>query len=452
MIYTFIKRLVTISLYIFFKKIVYTGKENIPKEGPLIIVANHPNTFTDPLIIALAVKQRVGFIANASIFTNKTLAKIFTYLHIIPIYRKKDIAKGEKPDNQKTFAKCNEYLSNKGTFLIFPEGSSYYELKLREIKTGTARIALSFEESKNFNGNLKITPISLDYSDALQFRSMVSVIISKPITLDKYRETYLKDEFEAAKELTQEIKEELAENVTHTSGKVQESLLLRVHKFVYTYQVPDANIYKNPRQSLDMRKQLSVAFSYTKEKHTELYRTIEKKIHFFFNSLNVDGLTPGFFTDKFTHQNKPLILFGHFIQFFLLLPFFLFGVVTNFLPFIIPTKIFRSLKTDIEYKTSVEMILNIFTFPLFYTTATLIFRYYFGKALYLTILFVILLFASGYIAYYFWIELKRFKRMLQFYFFTTNKKRIDYLILKKDILKDIELAEENYFKENKPNN
>ena len=171
-----------------------SGKEYIPEKGPLIIVANHPNTFMDPLLVAAITGQRIGFVANAGIFINKVINKIFTYFHVIPIYRKKDIQLGEKPDNRKAFVKCHEYLDRKGTLLIFPEGTSYYELKLREIKTGTARIALSYEDLKDFNGSLKIIPIALDYSDSIQFRSIVSITICKAIDVQDYKEAFLKDE------------------------------------------------------------------------------------------------------------------------------------------------------------------------------------------------------------------------------------------------------------------
>ena len=75
--YHFLKRIIKISLFFFFRRIVVTGKEYIPKKGPLIIVANHPNTLIDPLIIASIAKQRIGFIANAGIFINKFLTSIF---------------------------------------------------------------------------------------------------------------------------------------------------------------------------------------------------------------------------------------------------------------------------------------------------------------------------------------------------------------------------------------
>ena len=135
MIYRLLRKIITLALFFFFKKIVVSGKENRLHEGPLIIVSNHPNTLMDPLIIASLMKQQVGFLANAGIFANALVASVLRYFHVIPIFRKKDIAPGDKPDNKYSFLKCHEYLDEKGTILIFPEGESYYELKLREIKT-----------------------------------------------------------------------------------------------------------------------------------------------------------------------------------------------------------------------------------------------------------------------------------------------------------------------------
>jgi len=218
-IYKFLIQIIKAALFFFFKKIVVTGKKHIPANGPLIIVANHPNTFMDPLLIAAITDQRIGFVANASIFLNQFITKIFTYFHVIPIFRKKDVEPGEKPDNRQAFSKCHEYLNQNGTLLIFPEGTSYYELKLREIKTGTARIALSFEELKGFQNNLKIVPIALDYSDSIQFRSVVAITVRPPISVHKYKLAYEKNEFDAVSLLTEDIRRELADLIPQTTDK-----------------------------------------------------------------------------------------------------------------------------------------------------------------------------------------------------------------------------------------
>ena len=323
MIYQAVKEIVRISLAIFFKKIVVTGSGDIPDRGPMIIVANHPNTFMDPLIIGSITGQRIGFVANAGIFYNKLLIAIFRYFHVIPIFRKKDVRTGEVPNNKEAFLKCHEYLEQCGTLLIFPEGSSYYELKLREIKTGTARIALSFERLKNFESNLKILPVALDYSDSLQFRSMVSVTVSPPIATGIYKEIYLQDEVAGVKALTEDIRKALSKNIPNTSDKEQEDFLIKAHKFYTTYYDPDADLYENPKRSLEVRNLLSRALLYVHEHNIVLYRDTETKIHAFFSELKAGDVTAGFFTDQFRKKSKMLVCIGYVSELLVLLPFYI---------------------------------------------------------------------------------------------------------------------------------
>jgi len=440
MIYNFLRQIIKISLFIFFKKIVVTGKENIPVKGPLLIVANHPNTLMDPLIIGSITKQKIGFIANAGLFKNKILSKIFRYFHVIPIYRKKDMLPGVKPDNKNTFVKCHEYLGKGKTLLTFPEGSSLYELKLREIKTGTARIALSFEDLTNFEGNLKILPIALDYSDSIQFRSMISVTVNRPIIVKKYKQAYLNNEVEAILELTEDITKELAKNIPNTSGKDQEDFLIKVHKFYSTYHDPKANLYLDPKRSLVLRKQISKALRYMIKHNPGLYKELQIKLVSFFNMLKSEGLTPGFFTDKFLQKNKSLVFLGYFSKFILLLPIYVFGLLINYLPYILPSKIFQALKIDIEYKTSVEMITGIITFPFFYCLEIWLFRRYISTEFLHSLLLFLTFLISGYVAMYYWTEIKRFSRVLHFYFFMNQGRKLKLMELRNEILKLIDEA------------
>lgn len=443
MIYHFLRQIVKISLFIFFKKIVVTGKENIPGNGPLIIVANHPNTLMDPLIIGSITKQKIGFIANAGLFKNKLLSRIFRYFHVIPIYRKEDMMPGMKPDNKNTFVKCHEYLGKGKTLLTFPEGSSLYELKLREIKTGTARIALSFEELKNFEGNLKIVPIALDYSDSIQFRSMVSVTVNRSISVHKYKQSFLNHQSEAILELTEDIRKELAKNIPHTSGKDQEDLLIKAHKFYTAYKEPMADLYLDPKRSLILRNQVSKALTHLYKHNPGLYQEIQIKLGAFFNMLKAERLTTGFFTDKFLQKNKSLVFLGYFSKFILLFPIYVFGLFINYLPYILPSKLFKALKIDIEYKTSVEMITGIITFPLFYFLEIWLFRKYISAEFWHSLLLFLTFLITGYIAMYYWTEIKRFSRVLHFYFFMKPGRKQKLLEIRNEILKLLDEAQKS---------
>lgn len=443
MIYRLVRKLIKITLFFFFKKIVVTGEKNRLHQGPLIIAANHPNTMMDPLIIASIMKQQIGFLGNAGLFSNPVLASLLKYFNVIPVFRKKDIAKGEKPNNKYSFSKCHDYLDKKGTILIFPEGSSYYELKLREIKTGTARIALSYESLQGLDSNLKILPITLDYSDAIQFRSMVSVTIEEPISIQNYKKLYLEDEINSVLQLTETIRKELDKNIPTTTNKEQEQFLLKAHKFYTTFNEPSTDLYLNPKESLVSRAQISKSLYFIQENNRELYKNTETKVHLFFDKLNKEKLTAGFFSESFLQKKKAIVVSGYFFKFIVLAPLYLFGLLTNYVPYILPITIFKVSKLQLEYKTSIQMIVGLISFPLFYWLESILIGTYFNISYWGSWLIFIAFFVSGYIAMYYWTEVKRFKRVLLFYYLLKPEKKISIIKLRDEILINIEIAKSN---------
>jgi glycerol-3-phosphate O-acyltransferase/dihydroxyacetone phosphate acyltransferase len=441
MIYHFLRQIIKVALFFFFKKIVVSGKECRLDEGPLILVANHPNTLMDPLIIGSLMKQQIGFLANAGIFSTALFTRILKYFYVIPVFRKKDIPTGERPDNKYSFFKCHEFLDQKGTLLIFPEGNSYYELKLREIKTGTARIALSYESLKGFDKKLKILPIALDYSDSIQFRSMVSVTVGEAISVQAFKQMFLEDEVKGVSALTETIHQQLERHIPNTDNKEQEQFLLKSHKFYTTFNDPKGDLHKNPKHSLASRAQISKSLKFLNENNSALYTDTEKKVHLFFDLLKDEGVTPGFFTDDFFNKSRLFVLLGYFLKFLLLAPMYLFGLFSNYVPYLLPAVVFKGLKLDIEYKTPVQMIVGLFSFPLFYSLEIALIGTYLPLDIWDSLLLVFAFLISGYVAMYYFTEVKRFKRVLHFYFFMKPDKKQRLLKLRDEILRNIEIAE-----------
>ncbi len=443
MIYRFLKQTVKLALFFFFRRIEISGKENIPSEGPIIFVANHPNTLMDPLLIASLTKQRIGFVANASIFVNGFVSSIFRHFHVIPIFRKEDIKKGEKPDNRKSFVKCHEYLAKKGSLLMFPEGTSHYELKLREIKTGTARIALSYEELNGFNGKLRIIPIALDYSDAIQFRSIVAVTICQPIEVEVYKKDYERNEFEAVLQLTENIRKEFAEIVPQTSGKEQENFLVKAHQFYTTFYSPTTTLLKSPKQSLELRTQVSRALHFLKKRNSELYHDTQSKLLEFFRILKDEKIDLSVVSVKNINKFNLLVITGYFLKFLILFPLYLAGLLFNYIPYIVPAKIFKALKLDIEYRAPVQMIIGLISFPLYYGLIITLFRVFISIELWHSLILLAIMPVLGYVSMYFYTELKRFIKLWRYKFLigTSKKQEIDNLT--SAILLNIEVARKN---------
>ncbi len=431
MIYAFIKALVRISTAIFFKKIVVVGRAYMPERGPAIIVANHPNTLMDPLLVALLAEQRIGFVANAGLFSNGLLVAFFRYFHVIPIFRKKDVAPGEKPDNKQAFAQCHAYLQQGGTFLIFPEGSSHYEINLREIKTGTARIALSYTGP----GDVQIIPVALDYSDAIQFRSMVRATIGKPIMVSAYKEDQQRNEAYAVEALTDDIHKAFAKKLPWTTGKDQEDLLIKAHTFYTTYAAPEADLHQDPKRSLLVRKQLADALHHLQGTQPELYARTSAQLLQFFDALHTDRITPGFHTDAYRQKSFALLCLGYLAELVLLAPLYLFGLVTNYLPYILPSLVFKATRMEVEYKAPVQMVVGLICFPLFYGLEVWAFHQFIDPRPWTAALFLLALPIAGYTTMWYWTELRRFTRVLRFHFVVPNERKNEMLLERDAILK-----------------
>lgn len=63
-----------------------TGKDNIPKEGRVILCSNHISNF-DPLILGLSIPRPIRFMAKKELFTNSFLDKFLSSLGAFQIGR-----------------------------------------------------------------------------------------------------------------------------------------------------------------------------------------------------------------------------------------------------------------------------------------------------------------------------------------------------------------------------
>ncbi|MEE9349544.1 MAG: 1-acyl-sn-glycerol-3-phosphate acyltransferase [Flavobacteriaceae bacterium] len=179
MLYQLVKTYIKTGLFLFYKEIKETGRENIPSKGPILFLPNHQNGMMDPLILATANKS-MYFLARASAFKNKLAAKILTKLHLVKIYRKRDGVDSKKL-NESIFDQCLELLNKDKNMLIFPEGSHDIIRKVRTLRAGFTRIAFDFLAA-NPTKDIMLIPIGLNYDNTFDYAKSIHVIYGKPIS------------------------------------------------------------------------------------------------------------------------------------------------------------------------------------------------------------------------------------------------------------------------------
>lgn len=160
----------------FFRRIEIAGTERVPPAAPVIFAVNHPNALIDPLFLLCFAPRRVSFLAKAPLFRMPLIGWFVRAFDSIPVYRRQDNAL--TANNRETFARSRAVLQRGGAIAIFPEGTTHSDPRLRELKTGAARIALGSSIA------VSIVPAGLYYTAKQTFRSEALMYFGEPIEVE----------------------------------------------------------------------------------------------------------------------------------------------------------------------------------------------------------------------------------------------------------------------------
>lgn len=164
---------------IFFRRLWVKHADIVPSSGPVLLVANHPNSFMDAILIALSLKRPMHFLARGDAFKNPLLNKVFRALQMLPVYRASEGVENISR-NQQTFDAVHEALVKGGIVLIFGEGLCEHNWKLRPQKKGAARIVQRAWEAEETR-TLKVIPIGLTYEHFNGGGKSAVICYGKPI-------------------------------------------------------------------------------------------------------------------------------------------------------------------------------------------------------------------------------------------------------------------------------
>jgi 1-acyl-sn-glycerol-3-phosphate acyltransferase len=162
--------MVRLALKIFCCRITVNGKALAEAVGPLLITANHPNSFLDAVIIGASVRRPVHFLARGDAFKKPWHDTLLRSLNMIPVYRLSE-GKENLPLNEDAFKRSKEVLAANGIVLIFIEGVCKHTHVLQPFKKGAARIALENKTLKHF----MIMPLGIAYDSFTRFGKRVNI-------------------------------------------------------------------------------------------------------------------------------------------------------------------------------------------------------------------------------------------------------------------------------------
>ena len=167
-LYNIVRPVVSVLFKLFFHpKII--GKENIPKNGRIILAGNHKNNL-DCIMLMSSTRRPIHFLAKIELWKGPKKI-IFNHMGLIPVDRKRK--------NHESLVEACKYLENEKVIGIFPEGTfnrtteTVMPFKIGAVKmahdTNSNIVPFIIKGDYNvFNKNLKIiflSPISIQSDD-----------------------------------------------------------------------------------------------------------------------------------------------------------------------------------------------------------------------------------------------------------------------------------------------
>ena len=168
----YIARGLLIGLFKLFTRWQVKGKENVPEEGPVLVVANHLN-LADPPLLGVSLKRRVIFMAKEELFRSPISAYFLGGFGSFPVHR-------GKLDRQ-ALRSSQQVLADGQVLVMFPEAARSRSARLKRALPGSALIAC--------RSGVPILPVGIIGTEQLRMlgclfrRPRVTINIGQPFSL-----------------------------------------------------------------------------------------------------------------------------------------------------------------------------------------------------------------------------------------------------------------------------
>jgi 1-acyl-sn-glycerol-3-phosphate acyltransferase len=409
--YAAVRLLARFWLWFFFKRLDVRHGERVPPTGPVLLCINHPNNLIDSLLVGAAVSRKVHYLATAALFRNPLLGRVLRSCGAIPVYRRQDDP--DKMDrNADVFAACHRALAEGRLIAIYPEGTTHAESRVQRIKTGAARIALSYEAEHP--GQLALVPVGLSFEARKSFHGRVLVSFGAAVPVTPYLEPYRAEPVKTVDALTTAIQWAMEGQVVHVD-RIDAAALVRAVEELYRSDLirqlrEERGLADRQIDLFRLSRTIVDAVNHFKVHEPARVEQVWQRIQGYRALLAAYRVKDEAVQARLARppiRRRLRATWDALLGF----PFFAYGAVVNALPFFLPRWLARTLaRKETDYATT-RLLASIVAFPLFWALETWLVTRLAGG--YWAALFALSLPLSGLAAYQYLRGLGRLRRALR---------------------------------------
>ena len=357
----FVRLLAALLVGVFYRRVEVVGLERVPRRGPVLLVANHPNSLVDPILLAGTLPRMPRFLAKSTLWQSRLLRPLLTLAGAVPVYRRQDEGE-DTAKNRGTFARCHEELVRGGAVALFPEGISHHEPALQSVRTGAARIVLEAE----IDDEVTIVPVGLDFEEKGRFRSRALLVVGETLDPAAERALHTRDPRGAVRALTERIAAALRA-VTPNHGSWREARL--VERVVDVYAAGERSLpgAASLAGRLPLRQRFAAAWVRLADQHPARAAAVERLVARYDALLERHRLRDDQLTARYPASEVALYLFDRVPLLALWLPAALVGAALNLLPAAAARLAGRLTAKDPQNPATYKLLTAFFLSPLVWT-------------------------------------------------------------------------------------
>lgn len=337
------------------------GAENLPHKGSVIFGINHSNTLMDAMVLLASSHRKKVFIARGDIFKNPIVAKILTFMRILPIYRMRNGLAAVR-NNDDSLDKAVDVVHDGVELCIFPEGTHRTKHSLLRFGKGIFHIALNSNHQFGNEGDIYIVPVGIEYGDYFRYRSTALVNFGKAINVtDFVKNSTEENEAVVINQLREMLSEGISDLFTYIPDDEDYDAIWEIVKMKNMKRA--GGLYK---KMLRNRDTVAKVLKYREEKPEEAKQLFEK-VNDFAKARVENKISVTSTAKKYPSVNilwkLLVVLIG--------LPYFAASAIVN-LPVWLTTAIIRKKLKDPAFGNTVSFAVKLVLFPIIFIAGAIV--------------------------------------------------------------------------------